>query len=256
MKKFWFEFKTSFEFSRNIFGHCFSLRCLPKSDGRQLISDLHCDVKPAGNMWYSSDSFGNSVLCGRIPNAHNLFSFKIKGSAEIKSDYKINDADKDVYKFPSPLTGPGQELIEFYNKIKHELKGSAIRQAFTISNRLFEVMQYLPGSTDVNTNAESAFRQKSGVCQDYTHILLSLCRLNGIKCRYVSGLANQSGETHAWAEVFSDGVWTGIDPANNRLCGEMYIAVCRGRDYSDCPIERGLYLGTAECRREIYSKVT
>ncbi|MGN1134348.1 MAG: transglutaminase domain-containing protein [Oscillospiraceae bacterium] len=255
MKKFWFEFKTSFEFSQNISEHSFSLRCLPKSDGRQLISDLQCEVLPAGNVWYSFDSFGNSVLCGRIPNPHNYFLFKIKGCAEIKSDYKISGISSEVYRFPSRLTIAGKEISDFYKKIKPALKGSAIERSVVMSNMLYEVMQYVPGSTDVNTNAEFAFEQKTGVCQDYTHILLSLCRLNGIKCRYVSGLANESGETHAWAEIFSDGVWTGIDPTNNRLCSEMYIAICRGRDYADCPIERGLYLGNAVCRREIYSKV-
>ena len=98
--------------------------------------------------------------------------------------------------------------------------------------------------------------QLSGVCQDYAHILLSLLRIEKIPCRYVSGLAFETGETHAWVEVFDGGHWTGIDPTQNRLIGDHYIKLCHGRDYSDCPIERGIYIGNAQSVQTVLSRMT
>ena len=116
-------------------------------------------------------------------------------------------------------------------------------------------MTYKSGVTRVNTTAERAMEIREGVCQDYAHILLSLLRLEGIRCRYVSGLAFKCGETHAWVEVFDGIYWIGIDPTHNRLIGDNYIKLCQGRDYSDCPIERGIYRGNANSIQTVTSKV-
>lgn len=106
------------------------------------------------------------------------------------------------------------------------------------------------------TTAEAAMKMKAGVCQDYAHILLSLLRTDGICCRYVAGLAFESGETHAWVEVNDGGSWIGIDPTHNRFISDRSIKLCHGRDYSDCPIERGIFLGNAVSLQTVYSRVS
>jgi len=128
--------------------------------------------------------------------------------------------------------------------------------ALELSDKLYSAMTYTKGVTDVNTTAESALALGAGVCQDYAHIFLALCRFDGIRCRYVSGLAYNSGETHAWTEIGAGSRWYGIDPANNRLIGDNYIKLCHGRDYSDCPIERGIYLGNSGGVQTVVSSVT
>lgn len=93
------------------------------------------------------------------------------------------------------------------------------------------------------------------VCQDYVHIFLSLLRLNHIRCRYVAGLAFSCGETHAWVEIYDGKSWIGMDPTHNCLIGDQYIKLCHGRDFADCPIERGIYRGNVSSTQEIISCV-
>ena len=72
------------------------------------------------------------------------------------------------------------------------------------SDCLSEVMTYEKNSTDTATTAADAFAIKKGVCQDFTHVMLSVLRMDGIPCRYIAGLASCDGETHSWLEI-----WTG-----------------------------------------------
>ncbi len=62
-------------------------------------------------------------------------------------------------------------------------------------------MSYSHDRTTVFTTAAEAFALRAGVCQDYSHVLLSLCRYCGLPARYVSGHLLGEGGTHAWVEV-------------------------------------------------------
>jgi transglutaminase-like putative cysteine protease len=107
------------------------------------------------------------------------------------------------------------------------------------------------------TNADSpidlALESGRGVCQDFTHIMLAICRSWGLPARYVSGYLftdrsegdrSDPDATHAWAEVFLPSLrWVGFDPTNNVVAGERHIAVAVGRDYGDVPPSRGVYKG-------------
>ncbi len=66
MKKLSFEYSTEFEFASPVSSHSFTLRCLPLSDDRQIISEPKYLIEPSGCViWNSRDSFGNSLFCGR-----------------------------------------------------------------------------------------------------------------------------------------------------------------------------------------------
>jgi transglutaminase-like putative cysteine protease len=114
-------------------------------------------------------------------------------------------------------------------------------------------ISYAAGATTVSTTAGEAWETGSGVCQDFTHAMLSLLRSAGIPARYVSGYLHTEedalgetvrGESHAWVEVWNGG-WEGLDPTNNRLVGSAHILVARGRDYADVPPLKGIYAGGA-----------
>lgn len=257
MKRLKFEYSAELYFSRPVSEHCFTLRCLPISDGRQLIREPHYEVKPLNDdqkIWFSRDSFGNTLLCGRLPEPHDSFSFRVSGEAEIINSSDTPGFASAVYGYASQLTKPGERLRDFFSENVPSSK-KTLDRALELSQKIYSAMDYVKGITNVNTTAEETFSLGKGVCQDYAHILLALCRLDGIRCRYVSGLAYDSGETHAWLEIADGSKWHGIDPANNRLIGEHYIKICHGRDYSDCPIERGIYLGNSESAQAVTSSV-
>ena len=87
------------------------------------------------------------------------------------------------------------------------------------------------------------------------HVFLALARLYGIPCRYVSGLPFGEGATHAWVEIWQNGLWYGLDPTRGCLADEGYIKLNVGRDFNDCPIERGVFRGQADQLQTTYMKV-
>ena len=78
----------------------------------------------------------------------------------------------------------------------------------------------------------------------------------GLSARYVNGLPEGEGASHAWCEVWLDGVWTGIDPTRGRWTDESYIRFGIGRDFADCPMERGVFLGGANQCQTVFMKVS
>lgn len=229
---------------------------MPFSDGRQTISEPFYEILPGtGEVWRSRDSFGNLLICGRMNEPHNEFSFRVSGEAQILNSCETSGGAAAFYGFHTPMTMPGEKILSFYEQHKPSAS-DILSRAMELSEGLQGSMTYAKGVTGTGTTAEQAMEMGSGVCQDYAHILLSLLRIEGIRCRYVSGLAFKCGETHAWVEVHDGERWTGIDPTHNRLIGDRYIKLCHGRDYSDCPIERGIYLGSVSSVQTVSSQVT
>ena len=80
------------------------------------------------------------------------------------------------------------------------------------------LLTYESNSTHVHTHMSEVLKDRRGVCQDFAHLMLGLCRALKIPARYVSGyLATEAASaTHAWVEVFVPGHgWRGLDPTHN-----------------------------------------
>lgn len=152
-----------------------------------------------------------------------------------------------------------RELAELKNRI-NAVEGEPLGEVILRCVRLLgELFKYKQGVTDANTPVQTFLRDREGVCQDFTHALIALLRSLQIPARYVSGILHAENnpsapkllgatQTHAWVEVYlpSAGKWLGVDPTNQCLAGENFVKVAIGRDYSDIPPNRGVYLGQAE----------
>jgi len=91
--------------------------------------------------------------------------------------------------------------------------------------------------------ASQALDEGVGVCRDFTHLAIALCRCMNIPARYCNGYLGDIGEPEpwgpgdfaAWMEVYLDGRWWMFDPRNNkRRKGRVLVAI--GRDASDVPL--------------------
>jgi transglutaminase-like putative cysteine protease len=119
---------------------------------------------------------------------------------------------------------------------------------------------YRPGATRVNTHLEEAFRLREGVCQDFTHVMIGMCREIGIPARYASGYLYNgpadsligSQASLAWCEVYlPDSGWIGFDPTNDTLADARYLKMAVGRDYHDVAPIKGTYCGTPRCEMQV-----
>jgi len=118
---------------------------------------------------------------------------------------------------------------------------------------------YRKGITTVETTIDEIWKLKSGVCQDFAHILLVLLRLSGIPARYVSGYIcphkngmRGEGATHAWVEAYIPFYgWLGLDPTNNCLVNESHVRLAVGKNFSDCSPVKGTYRGDSNHTLEV-----
>ena len=114
---------------------------------------------------------------------------------------------------------------------------------------------YQPAATTAHTHMREVMLTRAGVCQDFAHVMLGLCRSVQLPARYVSGyLYNGPAETlkgaqasHAWVEAFIPNLgWLGLDPTNNQVVSGRHVKVAVGRDYADVPPIKGTYRGTGK----------
>lgn len=133
-------------------------------------------------------------------------------------------------------------------------------RARTIMEWIHDEFTYESGVTSVNTHPEEVFAIRRGVCQDFTHVMIAMCRSIGIAARYASGYLYNgrsdhlvgSQASHAWCEVYlPGGGWIGFDPTNATLADERYVKVAIGRDYNDVAPVVGSYVGSSQVHMEV-----
>jgi transglutaminase-like putative cysteine protease len=117
----------------------------------------------------------------------------------------------------------------------------------TLNLYTHQYINYTQGATSVHTTANDIFNFPKGVCQDYAHLFIAVCRYNGIPARYVSGYIFPDDQLlgalqmHAWVEAFVPDIgWIGIDPTNNIFTDTNFIKVSHGTDYNDCSPIKGI----------------
>lgn len=228
--------------------HQFSLRCFPQDNERQRILSLQTEVSPVTKLQYATDWAGNREAHGVVVEPHQAFTVLVTGQAEtgagIFESYRTEVLRN--YQYPTPLTAPGQALREFLTQLHLEAENGPYPKALKIMRELHRALVYRPGKTDVATTAEEAFAAGQGVCQDYAHSMVALCRAAGLPCKYIAGLMQGEGESHAWVEVLCRGYWYGFDPTNDLLVCDGYLKFSEGRDFTDCTISKGSFRGTAK----------
>jgi len=128
---------------------------------------------------------------------------------------------------------------------------------------IFTEFTYIKGITNIETTVDEIVEHKSGVCQDFAHVMLELLRMMGIPSRYVSGYIcpnkngmRGEGATHAWVEAFIPHYgWVGIDPTNNVWATNNHVKLAVGRDFNDCTPAKGTFKGPARQSLSVYVSV-
>lgn len=163
---------------------------------------------------------------------------------------------------PSRLTAADERIREAATRLA-DAGDWGLDLADRINDWVYQSMTYRFGATGVRTTAAEALALGAGVCQDYAHIMLALCRVCGLPARYVSGHLLGQGGTHAWVEVVlptRDGTgdavaWT-FDPTHAGRGGLGYVTIAVGGDYSDVAPTSGTYQSSVAGRLTTTKRVT
>lgn len=199
----------------------------------------------------STDRNGNRVVCVDAPAVATHVEFvawsRIAVGPERPTLVSAAALGRRRWTAPTPLTASDEPLRRAARSL---VGGDVLEVADRICAWTHEQLTYGFGSTDVRTTAVEALREGRGVCQDYAHVMLAVCRAAGIAVRYVSGHLVGEGGSHAWVEVFAPTAAGGaeavaFDPTHRRRAGHGYVTVAVGRDYADVPPTSGTFHG--EC---------
>ncbi len=202
----------------------------------------------------SYDTFGNVVLDFSVEEVPHTVEFGTWVVVEREASVGgVDEPDALVpdtrFAEPSRLTHPDDELRAAAEPLRAS-GASGLELAEKIGHAVHEHFTYDWGITDVSTTASEAWRGAVGVCQDYAHCMLALCRLCGLPARYVSGHLLGEGGTHAWVEVLVPHPQdrealraVAFDPTHDRRPGLRYVTVAVGRDYGDVPPTSGTFEG-------------
>ena len=264
MKKLHFNYCMEIRYSADVSWCCYTIKCIPKDNDRQKISNIKIDMIPETKAEWATDSHGNRYIYGSNEMPHSYFKYHIEGEAECGYTAYESVASKTeemIYRHSHGLATPGEKLKEYYLEAIRGAMPSfdemrSLDKAKHIMERLYGYLVYEKGCTDICTGAEEAFSIGRGVCQDYSHIMISLLNLAGCSARYVTGLIIGEGESHAWVEVVDNGKWYGFDPTNNILVQDSHIKIGCGRDATECQINRGIMHGGGQQTQDIYVNVS
>jgi len=198
-----------------------------------------------------TDTFGNRVLSLHAAHVADTITFTAWIVVERDADAGAVEVASETYqdlafRQPSALTVPDDALRAAAAEWRASgLSGAAL--ARQINGWVYGQMRYAHGLTGVKTTAAEAFALRRGVCQDYAHVMIAICRACDLPARYVSGHLLGEGGTHAWMEVLLPGERAGtyvaipFDPTHGTEPGLNYITIAVGRDYGDVAPTSGTF---------------
>jgi transglutaminase-like putative cysteine protease len=254
-------------------------RVTPLSTHRQVTLETSVTVSPGVPTYRYWDYWGTLVDAFDVHVPHTELS--VVGDSVVETSTPENDrplASWDDLSRPevmdsfSELLAPTRrvpdlsahdEMKEVLSRLAAEATPAAAVDSAVVWVR--ERLTYKKGSTEVTSTAADALAGGTGVCQDFTHLVLAVLRGAGIPARYVSGYLHPSsdatvgttaiGESHAWVEAWA-GEWWGVDPTHGRPVGERHVVVGRGRDYGDVAPLKGIYHGAPATAMNVSVELT
>jgi transglutaminase-like putative cysteine protease len=242
------------------------VRLRPIDGPSQFCRSFELRTDPATQLRDYQDFYGNTVHYFEIAEPHP--SLMIEAVSEVETTPNASRPAVPVVEASESAESEGGELrsefmvdshyvplaVEIWREAQDALcagRRDVWSDVRTICGHVYRNFKYKPRSTGVATLATDALQQKAGVCQDFAHVAIGMCRSAGIPTRYVSGYFVKSqfkpGEeeaSHAWIEAYVAGYgWAAFDPTHDRIADERYIKLASGRDYADIRPVSGTYRG-------------
>jgi transglutaminase-like putative cysteine protease len=264
--------------------HCV-LRLLPCSEGGQRVISAHIDVTPKPQYFNERvDSIANRVTHMRIETPHRELTIVSRARIAVEraappiaaltppweevaalaaASYSLAPDSPALGLYPSRLV-PLFDAATTYARESFRPLRPVYEAASELASRIKADFVYQAGSTEVTTSPATAFAQRRGVCQDFSHVMIAGLRGLGLSALYVSGYIRTipppgearlagSDASHAWVALWCGPAfgWLGLDPTNAVPAGDDHIVVARGRDYSDVPPVEGVILSSGGHRLEV-----
>jgi len=216
-----------------------------------MVQEEKLTVEPFTPYELFIDGFGN--CCTRLLAPAGLFVLKNKAVVEVEGDLDRIDLEAKE----CPVLELPYETLEFLYPSRYcevdRLENFAWKQfghipsgyerVLAVCDWVYHHIEFGYGHARVTKTAYDVLEERKGVCRDFAHLAIALCRSLGMPARYATGYLGDIGvpkdinpmDFSAWIEVFLSNGWNTFDPRNNkRRIGRIVIAY--GRDAADVAI--------------------
>jgi transglutaminase-like putative cysteine protease len=222
----------------------FILMLRPRSGAQQWVAREEYRLEPSIPVFEFTDYYGN--LCQRLIAPPGYF--EVYTSAEVMTADSIDQASGapfvEIQNLPDAVLSyllPSRycESDRFHAMASEITAGQTpgYAQVAEIARWLRKAINYRPGSSDIPVSAAEVNSRQVGVCRDFAHLGIALCRSLSIPARMVVGYLYELEpmDLHAWFEAYVGGRWYTFDASQADLKGG-YVAVGYGRDAADVAI--------------------
>jgi transglutaminase-like putative cysteine protease len=266
---------TQYHYAEPVRESVMELWMQPQKSATQRLLSFELELDPAAQLFSYADSFGNAVYHFDVPQPHDRLQIVARSAVETQDPQPLPGAldrgewDRAKSDF---IQGECFDFLKPHGYARHTPRLDAfivekgiddlrrfdpLTAAHQLSQVIYDAFDYEPGVTEADSPIDHALEHGRGVCQDFAHIMIAVCRGWGLPARYVSGYLftdrreghdrSDPDASHAWVEVFLPSLrWVGFDPTNNTMACERHVSVAVGRDYGDVPPSRGVFKGEAE----------
>lgn len=272
-----FTYQQWVSFSHNL------VRLKPRNTQSQTLVDFSLSTDPAvTEMETYDDYFGNHLYHMLIRQPHHHLKVtarscvamdreaidqhlalaqeaRLSTYSQVLNTLRANTSDViDAKQFclPSRFVAQASRDLHEYVRLSFSAEKSLYDSVEEFMGRIFNDFQFVSGFSDLSTPVDEVFRERKGVCQDFSHLAIAALRSLGLSARYMSGyletLPSEGSEkffgadaSHAWFSVFIPGFgWFDFDPTNNIVPSHQHIVLGYGRDYGDCSPMQGVVQGS------------
>lgn len=268
---------TKYEYDRPVIENTNEIKIFPFQCKEQEIIQQELNITYHPDVFEYSDYWGNKTGLFNVLHPHKELMIESKLTIrttlpEIPNlNYETgwNDLRKEVNKNLQLLELSTPDTIQLQDGIDEIIENlqadnKSIATVIQDCNTyIFTQFKYIKGITTIETTVDEILEHRSGVCQDFAHVMLQILRTLGIPSRYVSGYIcpnkngmRGEGATHAWVEAYIPGYgWAGTDPTNNVWVTNNHIILAVGNHFKDCTPVKGMFKGLAKQRLSVYVSV-
>lgn len=267
---------TKYTYNRPVIESVNQVRIYPVASPQQEILNHEITISDAPELFFFLDYWGNRCADFSIPEPHKELQIdsrlivRTTGIAELPAiTSTLADMQTVIASNFQLLELSKPEEIKSTDAIHHIISSitaddkTVMQLVEHCSSYIYQHFKYIKGITNIETTVDEILEHRSGVCQDFAHVLLQLLRTIGIPARYVSGYIcpnkngmRGEGATHAWVEAFIPHYgWMGIDPTNNVWVSTHHVKLAVGRNFNDCSPMKGTFKGISRQTLSVYVSV-
>jgi len=222
----------------------FVLMLRPRSGAQQWVAGEEYTLTPNVPVFEFTDNFGN--LCQRLLAPPGALS--IHTSAEILLadgvDRAVDAPFVEIQNLPDDVLCyllPSRYCeSEHFGLMAGDITAGQLlgyNQVAAIESWVRGTIRYESSASDIPVSAVEVNARQSGVCRDFAHLGIALCRSLSIPARMVVGylLDLEPMEFHAWFEAYLAGRWYTFDATQTEVKGG-YVVLGYGRDAADVAV--------------------